>query len=102
MGRCLEGDPGPKPEGETCASDAECASNRCAMVAGAMRCSRQCDPEAGDCAEGTLCEAGAEAGCGDCVPYDLSTGPRPFGGTWRLRRRHGETGMVVGARGGSQ
>ncbi|HJL32175.1 MAG TPA: trypsin-like serine protease, partial [Polyangiaceae bacterium LLY-WYZ-15_(1-7)] len=79
VGRCLEGDPGPKPEGETCASDAECASNRCAMVAGAMRCSRQCDPEAGDCAEGTLCEAGAEAGCGDCVPYDLSTGPRPFG-----------------------
>jgi len=80
VGRCLAGNPGPTPEGMPCASDAECANNRCANVAGEMRCGRQCNPgaEEDDCDEGTLCEDEG-GGCGTCTPYDLATSARPFG-----------------------
>lgn len=77
-GRCLAGGEGPKPEGEPCAGNLECNSGRCTMIAGEMRCGRQCDPAAADCATGTLCEDTGD-GCGTCLPVELSTAPRPFG-----------------------
>ena len=77
-GRCLNGGEGPKPEGEPCANDLECNSGRCTMIAGAMRCGRQCDVDSADCANGTLCEDTGD-GCGTCLPFELSTAPRPFG-----------------------
>jgi hypothetical protein len=57
--------------------DVECASGRCADVNGSMICARQCDPTAGDCGGGTLCES--DGTCGSCIPPELSTMPRPFG-----------------------
>lgn len=78
VGRCRVGSAGPKPEGDECASDVECASGRCSRIAGALRCGRQCDPAAADCGSGTVCEATGD-GCGTCLPAELSTLPRPFG-----------------------
>jgi len=77
-GRCIEGDPGPKPAGEACAGDLECASNHCGEAGGAMLCGRQCGDAAHPCDPGQVCELGADS-CGACVPADVSTGPRPFG-----------------------
>ena len=76
MGQCAAGEGG-TPDGEPCAANADCASGRCADVAGSMLCSRQCDPAASDCGDGLLCEAAGE--CGGCIPVELSTQPRPFG-----------------------
>lgn len=76
-GACIEGGEGPRADGDECTSAADCDSRRCIDVAGTMRCSRQCDPSAGDCGIGNLCETAS--GCGDCVPVELSTSPRPFG-----------------------
>lgn len=76
-GACIEGSEGPRVDGDECATAADCFSRRCIDVGGTMRCSRQCDPSAGDCGAGNLCETAS--GCGDCVPVELSTSPRPFG-----------------------
>jgi hypothetical protein len=79
MGRCAPGEGGGVPDGEACSTAAECASFRCVDVAGSMRCARACTPEGDACSTvDLLCELGA-GGCGDCIPVELSTGPRPFG-----------------------
>ena len=77
-GRCIRGQPGPQADGEPCDSDLECASNRCLEIGDTRRCGRQCDPDAADCGSGLLCEADEDE-CGTCLPFELSTQPRPFG-----------------------
>jgi V8-like Glu-specific endopeptidase len=77
-GRCVAGDPGGAAEGATCATDLDCASNRCVDLGGTLRCGRACTPDEVPCATGLVCEVGGGT-CGACVPVDLSTGPRPFG-----------------------
>lgn len=77
-GRCLAGVPGGLFEGDECASDGDCASNRCADVGGVRRCGRQCALDADPCDAGLVCET-LGAACGSCIPAELSTGPRSFG-----------------------
>ncbi len=77
-GLCAPGE-GALSDGEACATDVDCASGRCATVAGVARCGRQCDVGAEDCAEGLACEPDAAGGCGTCAPYEVVTVPLPFG-----------------------
>lgn len=77
VGVCAGGAEGAKQDGEECADESECNSRRCVELDGVRRCSRQCDPSRADCALGSLCQASAD--CGDCIPVELSTEPRPFG-----------------------
>ena len=76
-GLCAPGE-GALPDGEACTTDVDCASGRCATVAGVARCGRQCNVGAEDCASGLACEPEAD-GCGTCAPYDVVTVPLPFG-----------------------
>lgn len=78
-GRCVSGEPGPSADGDACASALDCDSNNCTMAAGAMRCGRQCSLMGDPCPAGDVCEGGATAACGVCLPVALSTGPRGFG-----------------------
>jgi hypothetical protein len=79
-GECVGGNPGALADGDPCATDLECSSSRCASVAGMTRCGRSCAPAAEACPTGEVCDTsvgGAE--CGTCLPFALSTAPRPFG-----------------------
>lgn len=77
MGRCVAGALGASPEGAECSAHGDCASGNCTMVAGAMRCGRQCFPDTG-CGGGLICEL-TSGECGACIPPELSTRPRGFG-----------------------
>jgi len=77
-GRCIEGEPGSLAAGSECTSNVDCASNHCVSVGGVTRCGRQCDSERASCGDGTLCEPD-DAGCGVCLPPELTSRPRPFG-----------------------
>jgi V8-like Glu-specific endopeptidase len=75
-GRCVSGSPGFMPDGAECTSDGDCASNYCGQTT-PRRCGRACSPGGVGCPTGELCEADGE--CGQCIPVELSTRPRPFG-----------------------
>ena len=72
----MPGELGELAEGELCATDQECASHRCAPVDGQMRCGRQCDSAEG-CGD-LACELDEDS-CGTCLPFELSSSPRPLG-----------------------
>ncbi|MDQ3034523.1 MAG: trypsin-like serine protease, partial [Myxococcota bacterium] len=77
QGRCVSGTLGTGAEGAECVAHTDCASGSCTLVAGAMRCGRQCFPDTG-CPGGEVCELTA-AECGACVPADVAMTPRSFG-----------------------
>lgn len=79
-GECVAGNPGAFVDGETCASNLDCSSNRCTTVAGAQRCGRSCALTGESCPTGEVCDTtGGGAECGTCLPFSMSTAPRPFG-----------------------
>jgi MYXO-CTERM domain-containing protein len=79
QGRCVTGGPGAGANGTECTSDLECASGHCADVGGIFRCGLQCFVDGIPCPFGEVCEIPAAAGCGACIPAELSSRPRPFG-----------------------
>ena len=77
QGRCVEATLGSAADGAECTAHVDCASGNCTMVAGAMRCGRQCLAMAPTCAAGQVCELSGD--CGACVPAEISSMPRPDG-----------------------
>ncbi len=64
---------------EPCTDDGQCATGACIDPGdGERRCLQRCQGDAGQCAAGEVCAAGA-GGCGACVDESLVSGPRGFG-----------------------
>ena len=72
-GRCVPGagEGGPKPIGESCSQDIECATLLCLDPGdGRRRCLQACQGDRGMCAAGEACAA-IEGSCGGCVDAGL-------------------------------
>ncbi len=75
-GRCVPSAAGSLPEGASCSDSAQCASQQCTEVNGALRCARQCRIEEDPCLDDTVCDD--STGCALCTPIAESSRPRPF------------------------
>jgi hypothetical protein len=66
QGVCTAGEAGEAKLGDPCAGDLDCATLRCADTGGGSRCTRPCEPGAGACGIGEVCE-GTDPVCAVCV-----------------------------------
>lgn len=69
----------PQRLGESCASNADCASGACAEQSDGSRvCAATCEADAGNCLAGEVCAA-AQGSCGVCADESESAGLRGLG-----------------------